>query len=153
MSDPVSADPERLRQWEVASRLPSVVKRYLTLKHRITYLLDYMDDDVAAAELGPRLEAAETEMKRLTNWTPPPPEPLHVSEQLAVDTVMAGLRRYFPTEEVTVERHPDLGRNVQLIVHAGADFDAALDQLQRFDEEWWYEQELYLHSVVGVHLR
>lgn len=68
--------------------------------------------------------------------------------------VIDGVRRFFGTEEVTVEwpERTPLARPITLRVYGGEDFEAALDLLQRFDHEWWYDQDTELHRLIGVHL-
>lgn len=72
----------------------------------------------------------------------------------AVKRVINGVRAYFAEDEVTVEwpEHTPLARPITVRIHSQRDLDEALGVLDRFDNEWWFEQDLELHKLIGVHL-
>lgn len=72
-----------------------------------------------------------------------------------VKKVVAAVRRYFPHAEITVDYTPnDLARPVTVYVEPTTEsMDDARQRLKRFDDEWWFGQDIELHERIGVHLR
>lgn len=76
-----------------------------------------------------------------------------------VKRVVKAAKEYFPdckVEAVWETREGSRAMSspvlVQIHTRSDEDFDAALDTLDKFDDEWWLNQEIEYHKLIGVFL-